>query len=57
MYHYHQVALAAWISLTLSVHPSLSSITLSKSSKLHSVFAQSLYIYIYIYIEREGKEH
>ena len=57
---YHpQVKLLAWISLTLTRHSSLSSITSDKSSKRHSVSVQSclnfhsnslsLYIYIYIF--------
>ena len=46
--HHHDphVALPAWISLTLSRHPSLSSIAPSKSSRLHPVSAQSCYIYV-----------
>ena len=36
-----QVKLLAWISLTLSRHPSLSSIILGRSSRLHPVSAQS----------------
>ena len=36
-HHHHQVALLAWISLTLSLHPSLSSIAPSRLSRLHPV--------------------
>ena len=38
---HHHVVLLAWISLTLSCHPSLSSITPGRSSMLHPVSAQS----------------
>ena len=38
---HHHVAPSAWISLTLSYHPSLSFIASGRSSKLHSVSAQS----------------
>ena len=44
-YHHHVVP-PAWISLTLSHHLSLSSITPSRSSRLHPVLAQSCCIYI-----------
>ena len=40
-HHHHHVALTVWISLTLSPHPSLSSITLSMFSRLHPVSIQS----------------
>ena len=40
-HHHHQVALTAQISLILSLHPYLSSIGFSRSSKLHPVSAQS----------------
>ena len=40
-YHHHQVAPPARISLTLSHHPSLSSIAPGRFSRLHPVSAQS----------------
>ena len=40
-YHHHHGALSAQISLTLSCHPSLSSIASGRSSRLHPVSAQS----------------
>ena len=39
--YYHQVALLAWIFLTVSFHLSLSSIVPSSFSKLYLVFTQS----------------
>ena len=41
IYHHHHVILPVWISLTLSHHSSLSSITLGRSSILHPVSVQS----------------
>ena len=41
IYHHHQVVLVAWISLTLSCHISLSSITSGRLSRLHPVSIQS----------------
>ena len=43
-HHHHHVALPAQISLTLSHHPSLSSIAPGRSFRLHPVSAQSCYI-------------
>ena len=40
-HHHHHVALLALISVTLSCRPSLSSITPSRSTRLHPVSAQS----------------
>ena len=40
-HHHHYVTLSARISLTLSRHPSLSSIAFGRSSRLHPVSAQS----------------
>ena len=40
-YHHHHVAPSAWISLTLSHHPSLSSIASGRSSGLHPILAES----------------
>ena len=40
LHHYH-VTLSAWISLTLSRHPSLSSIVSGRSSGLYPVSARS----------------
>ena len=40
-FHHHHVALPAWSSLTLSSHPSLSSIAPWRSSRLYPVLAQS----------------
>ena len=45
-YHHHHVAPSARISLTLSSHPSLSSIVSGGSSGLHPVLAQSCCIYL-----------
>ena len=42
--HHHHVTLPARISLTLSPHPSLSSITPGRSSRLHPVSAQNCWI-------------
>ena len=39
--HHHQVVLTAWNSLSLSCHPSLSSIFLDRFSKLYRVSRQS----------------
>ena len=41
IYHNHQIALLAWISLTLSLYLSLSSITPGRSSKLHPMSTQN----------------
>ena len=41
VWHHHHVAPSAWISLTLSCHPSLSSIASGKSSGQHPVSAES----------------
>ena len=41
IYHHHHVMPPAWIFLTLSRHPSLSSIAPSRSSRPHPVSAQS----------------
>ena len=40
IYHDHQIALPAWISLTLSHPHSLSSITPGRSSRLYSILTQ-----------------
>ena len=40
-HHHHQIDLSALISLVLSLHPSLSPIAPSRSSKLHLVSTQS----------------
>ena len=45
-HHHHQVALSARISLTLSRHPSLSSIASGRSSELHLVSAQCYCMYV-----------
>ena len=45
-HHHHHVTPPAQISLTLSCHPSLSSITPSWSSRLHHVSAQSCCIQV-----------
>ena len=45
-HHYHHVALLARISLTLSQHPSLSSIAPGRSSKLHPVSEQGCFILV-----------
>ena len=39
--HHHYIMLLAWLSLTLSRHPSLSSIAPSKSPRLHPMSVQS----------------
>ena len=44
IHHHHHVALSAYISLTLSRHPSLSFIASGRSSGLHPVLAQSCYM-------------
>ena len=44
-HYHHHVTPPAWISLTLSHHPSLLSIVSSRSSRLHPVSAQSCCIY------------
>ena len=41
IYIYNQVVLIAWFHLTLSCHPSQSSISLSKSSRWHPVSTQN----------------
>ena len=46
LYHHHHVALSARIFLTLSRHPSLSSIVFGRSSVLHSVLVQSYCMYV-----------
>ena len=43
-HHHHHVALSARISLTLSRHPSLSSIASSRSSGLHPVSTQRCFM-------------
>ena len=43
-HHHHHVTPPARISLTLSRHPSLSSIAPGRSSRLHPVSARSYYI-------------
>ena len=45
-HHHYHVALSARISLTLSRHPSLSSIASGRSSELHPVSAQSCCMYV-----------
>ena len=44
----YQVTLMAWISLTLSHHLSLSSITSGKSSRLHSVSVESCCLWVLV---------
>ena len=46
-YHNLQVVLIAWISMTLFRHPSPSTITLGKLSRLHAVSAWSRWIYVF----------
>ena len=46
-HHHHHVTLPAWIFLTLSSHPSQSSIAFGRSSSLHPVSAQSCYLYVW----------
>ena len=46
MYHHHHVAPSARISLTLSRHTSLLSITSGRSSRLHPVSAQSCFMQV-----------
>ena len=43
-HHHHHVALPARISLTLLLHPSLSSITPGRSSRPYPISAQLLYV-------------
>ena len=45
-HHHHHVALSARISLTLSRHPSQSSIASGRSSGLHPISAQSCCMYV-----------
>ena len=45
-FHHHHVTLLAWISQTLSRHPSQSSITPESSSRLYPVSAQSCCILV-----------
>ena len=47
IYHHHHVALLAWISMTISLHPSLSLIILGRSSMQHPVSAQSWSMYVF----------
>ena len=44
-HHHHHVAPPTWISLTLSRHPSQSSIASGRSSRLHPVSVQSCCMY------------
>ena len=46
LFHHHHATLSAQISLTLSRHPSLSSIASSRSSELHPISALSCCIYV-----------
>ena len=46
-YYHHHVTLLAWVSLNISCHLSLSTITPERYSRLHPVLAQSDCIYIY----------
>ena len=45
-HHHHHVVPLAWISLTLSRHPSLSFITFGRSSSLHPVSSHSCCMYV-----------
>ena len=47
MHHHHHVALSTRIFLTLSRHPSLSSIAFGRSSGLYPVSAQSCCVYVW----------
>ena len=46
IYIHHHVAPSAWISLTLSRHPSLSSIASGRSSGIHPVSVQSCCVWV-----------
>ena len=46
LYHHHHIVLAAWISLTLSRHSSLSFIALGRSSGQQPVSSHSCWMYV-----------